>query len=142
MATDTKAHFAMITEPFGDGDHTFCLDWPRMVELEKVREAGPLVILSRLSGPWMVEDISAVIRLGLIGGGCTPVEALRLTKTYVEGRPLLENLSLAYKCLAVAISGPLPPAEEAAPATGNGAPEAETSGKSPEEAGNGAPKGN
>ena len=54
---------------------------------------------------WKVQHISEIIRLGLIGGGLAPTEALKMTRNYVESRPPLENLSLAQAILALSLQG-------------------------------------
>lgn len=123
---DLDQSWRFIDAEFGDGTYRFGLRWQDVIELQQAcGNVGPLVILQRLTGPWQMEDIREVIRLALIGGGMEPVKALRLTKTYVENRPALENLSLAYRVLATFINGPLPPEGETAGSavTGNGTPQ-------------------
>jgi hypothetical protein len=91
---------------FADGEYDFRLAWGQLVELQEKCDAGPLFILNRLnSGEWRIEDISNVIRLGLIGGGLKPSEARTLTVRYVEERPLLENHMLAVVVLQAALMG-------------------------------------
>ena len=98
---------ASVTLPFADGDYTFRLGWGDLAKLQESRDAGPYVILARLqTHQWLVQDISEVIRLGLIGGGLKPVEALQLTRSYVEARPPMENLPTAILVLGTAIVGP------------------------------------
>lgn len=97
---------ASVTLPFADGDYVFRLAWGQLRELQEARDAGPYVILARLqSYEWRVEDISEVIRLGLIGGGTLPVKALQLTRAYVEARPPIENLPTAILVLGTAVIG-------------------------------------
>jgi hypothetical protein len=63
-------------------------------------------VLQRLhSGAWRVEDITNIIRLGLIGGGLEPSPALKLTRAYVETRPPMENLIPAQIILSAALMG-------------------------------------
>lgn len=99
---------ASITLDWAEGTHVFKLGWG---ELEKLQEApgvdaGPYVVLGRLtSGAWQMQDIEHVIRLGLIGGGATPTEALRLVKSYVKDRPPMESLFLAQGILTAACVG-------------------------------------
>lgn len=112
-----------IEAEFGDGTYRMGLRYADVVELEKLLgDVGPLVILQRLGGPWQMQDIREIIRLSLIGGGMQPTKALALVRVYVEARPALENLALAYRVLATAINGPLPPEAEQAPLAGNGKP--------------------
>lgn len=91
---------------WADGDHHFHLRWGELIELQGKCDAGPAFILSRMfSGHWLVQDISEVIRLGLIGAGMAPTKALELTRTYVEARPPDENLVLAIHILRAAVTG-------------------------------------
>jgi len=97
---------ASITLPFADGDYTFRLAWGDLAKLQESRDAGPYHILLRLqSHEWHVQDISEVIRLGLIGGGLLPAKALQLTRSYVEARPPIENLPTAILVLGTAVIG-------------------------------------
>jgi hypothetical protein len=98
---------ASIELDWADGRHTFRLAWGELIKLQEACDAGPMVVLHRLTGSaWRLEDISATIRLGLIGGGATPEAALKLVRDYVEARPPLENLMLAQGILSVAVVGP------------------------------------
>ena len=91
---------------WADGKYSFRLAWGQLRELQEICDAGPFVILSRLQGhTWLVQDISATIRLGLIGGGTTPEKALMLVDRYVESRPPLENRMLAVGILMAAVIG-------------------------------------
>lgn len=100
------ARLAEITQDFGDGEHVFRLRWAEIIKLQEATEAGPYVVLQRLyQGDWKVQEISAVIRLGLVGGGMEPIAALQLVRSYVEERPPLENLPLAQAVLASALVG-------------------------------------
>lgn len=97
---------ARIELAWADGDYSFRLAWGQLAELQEKTNAGPYVVLNRLyNGQWRIEDISNVIRLGLIGGGLKPAEALRLTRTYVEDRPPLENVLVAHAVIAAGLQG-------------------------------------
>lgn len=97
---------AAITEPFADADYVFRMAWGEIVQLQELRDCGPYVVLDRLAtGRWLVQDIREPIRLGLIGGGLKPVEALKLVRQYVEQRPAVESLELATRVLQAAIVG-------------------------------------
>jgi hypothetical protein len=97
---------ASLTLAWADGEYTFRLAWAGLIELQEQADAGPFVILDRLTrGTWKVGDISHTIRLGLIGGGTTPADALKLTQRYVESRPPLENVMLARGILGIALQG-------------------------------------
>ncbi|MGP4670645.1 gene transfer agent family protein [Agrobacterium salinitolerans] len=97
---------ATITFDWADGTHSFRLAWGQLAELQEKCDAGPYVVLQRLhSGEWRIEDISNIIRLGLIGGSMDPVAALKLTRAYVEARPPMESLIPAQVILSVALMG-------------------------------------
>ena len=65
-----------------------------------------------------MDDLRETIRLGLIGGGMDPLDALVLVKRYVDDRPLMENVLPAWRILSAALMGPEDdaPGKEAAPA--------------------------
>lgn len=97
---------AEITLDWADGTYVFRLAWGQLVELQEQCDAGPYIILQRLmAGAWRVQDISQVIRLGLIGGGTLPDKALQLIRDYVEARPPFETLAIAQGVLGVALQG-------------------------------------
>lgn len=95
-----------LTSDFADDTYEFRLAWGELEKLQEARDAGPYVILDRLlTGRWFVQDITDVIRLGLIGGGMEPVKALKLVRSYVEERVPLENLVLAQRVLGAGLIG-------------------------------------
>jgi hypothetical protein len=97
---------ARIELDWADGTYSFRLAWGELAALQEKCDAGPYVILDRLRyNQWRVEDISNVIRLGLIGGGMEPAKALVLTRRYVEDRPPLENVPHALGILTVSLMG-------------------------------------
>jgi len=100
------ARDARIELDWADGTYAFRLAWGQLVELQEKCDAGPYVVLNRLyGGQWKVEDIANVIRLGLIGGGSKPADALRLTRAYVEAYPPLDNVLIAQAVLAAGLQG-------------------------------------
>ena len=91
---------------WADGSYPFALPLAQLEELQTLCDAGPLVIARRLeAGEWTHREIYHTIRLGLIGGGMTPVDALRKTKLYVLDRPWLENVPVATAILHVILVG-------------------------------------
>lgn len=95
-----------VTLPFVDGPKIFRLGWGELIKLQEACDAGPYVIYRRLMmGAWKLEDISNTIRLGLIGGGMTPEQALNFVRDYVEARPPLESIPLAQGILGIALQG-------------------------------------
>lgn len=97
---------AEIAIDFGDGRHQFALKWGQLMELQEKRDAGAFFLHAGLhNGTWKVQDLSEVIRLGLIGGGMPPSEALTLVRRYVEERPPMESLLTAQAVLGTALAG-------------------------------------
>lgn len=97
---------ARIELDWADGTYAFRLGFGELVELQEKTDAGPYVVLHRLhSHQWKVQDISNVIRLGLIGGGMAPTDALNKVRAYVEARPPLENHTLAVAVLSAGLMG-------------------------------------
>lgn len=87
---------AEYTTDWADGTHTFRLTVPGAMELEQKCDAPFAVVNHRLqSGTYKVADVRETIRIGLIGGGKTPVAALQLVRTYVDERPLAESWQVA-----------------------------------------------
>lgn len=106
METNINNRDASITLPWADADYTFSLKWAQLIELQEKLDAGPGYILDQMwQNNWRVQHISEIIRLGLIGGGQTPSDALRLVRSYVEPRPPMENLSIAQAILAISLQG-------------------------------------
>jgi hypothetical protein len=97
---------ASVTFDWADGTFTFRLGIGQIRELQEKCDAGPSVVLRRLAeDAWFVDDLIHTIRLGLIGGGATPAEALKLVRRYVEQRPLEESRSPATIILGAALYG-------------------------------------
>jgi hypothetical protein len=121
-----------VTITWADGEHRFRL------AIGQARELAELVNKPRLEMGWPVigpmtlwgltlksdawpHDVREILRLGLIGGGAKPFEALALVKRYVEERPWLECMLVAEAVMRAALAGvpddPVgkPPAEKTAP---------------------------
>lgn len=121
-----------VTLPFVDGPKTFRLAWGELIKLQEACDAGPYVIYRRLMmGGWKMEDISNTIRLGLIGGGMKPEQALNFVRDYVEARPPLESVPLAQGILGTALQG----APDEKPGEQGGEAAANSSMTSPTESG-------
>ncbi|MBS9476240.1 gene transfer agent family protein [Ancylobacter radicis] len=100
------ARDARVELDWAGGLNSFRLGWGELARLQEACDAGPFVVLNRLqAGMWRVEDISSVIRFGLIGGGLDPAKAMKLTRDYVEARPPMETLLLAEAILSAACFG-------------------------------------
>lgn len=117
------SHDASVSFDWADGHYRFRLPIEQLLELQVKCDAGPPEIHARLaSARWRVEDLRETIRLGLIGGGLTPVKALELTRAYVDQRPLHESVNPAFAILTAALVGvPGDQPEEGAPSKKAGA---------------------
>ncbi len=96
---------AAIDLDWADGSYTFRLGLDEIEELERKRDLSIFEIARRLAPERRdarLSDISEVLRLGLLGGGVNPVEALAKVRRYVDERPLDENRDTAY---AIVLAG-------------------------------------
>lgn len=91
---------------FGDGERTFALTDPMVIELERLTDSGIGLLFARVvRGDFHLPHLIEVIRLGLIGAGTNPEEAARLVATYATNRPIGEVLPLALDVLDARWSG-------------------------------------
>lgn len=87
-----------------DGAYPFRLDLKRLEELQALTDSGPELIKIKLeTGTWKAADIRETIRLGLIGAGMDPSNALRLVMLYVDDECLLENKQIAHAVIVAAL---------------------------------------
>jgi hypothetical protein len=109
---------AKISLEWADGEYEFRLGIGELKELQektrRVRNAdgdyqyfGPMKLFAMLSGEdWVVDDVRETIRIGLIGAGTKPTDALRLVKRYVEEVPdWTINCKVAANIVAAAVLG-------------------------------------
>lgn len=97
---------ARIDLDWADDTYSFRLGWSELEKLQEATDAGPYVVFGRLGdGTWRIEDISHTIRLGLIGGGMTPADALKKVRAYVEDRPPMESILVARTVLGAGLLG-------------------------------------
>ncbi len=92
---------------WADGTYTFRLSMELLEELEEKRDLSTFTIAARLSPEVRaprLKDISEVLRIGLIGGGTKPTDALALVRRYVDERPLDESRDVAYSVALAAIA--------------------------------------
>lgn len=88
------------------GEHEFCLPIGMLRALQDRCDAGPPLVLQRLTtGAWHVDDVIQPIRLGLEGGGMDKEEARKLAVRHVEDRPLALSVLTAQAILAAALFG-------------------------------------
>lgn len=93
--------FGRATFDWGDKEHTFRLTYKGICELEAKIDRGIVWLYNELQrGEAKLEHIREVHRLGLIGGGMEPPEAIQLVRRYIEDAPnILVNTSSAKKIL-------------------------------------------
>jgi hypothetical protein len=101
---------------FADGTYTFRLAIGQLRELQETVNKTRIKLGAPLIGPaslynllvsrdaWM-HEVREVMRLGLIGGGTKPVEAVDLVRRYVEERPMAESSVHAALVLGAALFG-------------------------------------
>lgn len=101
---------------FADGTYTFRLAIGQLRELQETVNKTRIKLGAPLIGPaslynllvsrdaWM-HEVREVMRLGLIGGGLTPIEAVDLVRRYVEERPIAESSVHAALVLGAALFG-------------------------------------
>ncbi len=85
---------------FGDADYTFALTDDLIGELERIADLGiGALYLRAVNMQFKLADLTEIIRLGLIGGGCNPERAARLTDAYARNQPIDELYPLALDIL-------------------------------------------
>jgi Phage tail tube protein, GTA-gp10 len=92
---------------WADGQHKFNLAKLRCVlELEDKCGCGVAEVFKRIQeGRWKFNDLRETLRLGLMGGGKNPDEALKLVQRYVDERPWGESILPAQAVLIAAMIG-------------------------------------
>ena len=101
----------LIRRPFGDARYSFRLTIAGMEELDDLCGVGPGfalgLIRQGIHGNWKAKMVREVIRIGLVGGDCSPLAALALVDRYGPGvGPIQECLILAAEILGAALFGP------------------------------------
>ena len=109
---------AEVTLDWADGTYPFALKIDHLAELQDKCDAGPwyiqwalqVAVFAASSGMAPPRDMSPAyvietIRLGLIGGGMSAIEALKKVRTYVGPGQLHDNISTAYSIIGVALQG-------------------------------------
>lgn len=116
-----------IVLDFGGEERTFRLAIGQWRKVQEKCDAGPAELLTRLApafyaakeglsfeqivgmgfiGKWRIDDVREPILQGLLGANMPGPEALALVKAWVDDRPLLESVALAYKIVLAAVTGP------------------------------------
>lgn len=92
---------------WADGTYTFRLGLAQIEEIEEKRDVSLFSLHRRLSPQIRdarLADIREVLRIGLIGGGAKPADALALVRRYVDERPLDESRDIAYAVVLAGLS--------------------------------------
>ncbi|MDO5658288.1 MAG: gene transfer agent family protein [Paracoccus sp. (in: a-proteobacteria)] len=101
------------------GEHPFLLCIGELLALEEACNAGVAVIFGRLAASlhhsleWYVNDVTQVIRLGLIGGGMDKAQAARLVEMTADRVGLMALAPLALSVLMSSLKGQGEPDESA-----------------------------
>lgn len=121
MASENRN--GVVDLDFGDATHRFRLGFGELEELQEKTGLGPFVLFQRLlGGEWRLADVRETLRIGLIGGGMKPLDALSLVRRYVDDRQdWIAHAGRAQAIVFAAIAG----APEEAPGK-SAAPEAMT----------------
>ncbi|NKX47807.1 gene transfer agent family protein [Rhodobacteraceae bacterium R_SAG8] len=99
---------------FGTADHSFTLTDNMVTELERVTDTGIGAFYQRMIAMhFKATDLAEIIRLGLIGAGMHPQEAMQLVNTYARNRPMAETFPLALDILDARWNGTTPATGEA-----------------------------
>lgn len=89
------------------GEDAFCVAKVGLIlDLEEKCKAGIGVIAARLEcGAYYLNDVRETIRLGLIGGGKTPDQAMAAVKAHVDENPISHCQLVAYEIIKAALFG-------------------------------------
>ena len=100
---------AKVRLEWGDGEYDFRLAIGQLDEYDDLTGVGPGhalgLIRAGMFANWKPKMVREAIRLGLIGGGMEPHQALRLVKRYVDARPIGESLATAQAVLLASVVG-------------------------------------
>ena len=87
-------------------ERLFCLDFGRVLDLEEAcGDAIGAIFVRVASGRYKVTDVYHAIRLGLVGGGSSIIDAKRLMAAHFDTRPYAENATIAGEILASLMVG-------------------------------------
>lgn len=99
------SHRLTLTWP--GGEHEFALGIGQLRAVQDATNAGPEELLYRMAGgKWRVDDLIAILRLGLEGGGMPKAECGPLVLRMVELHGLIAFRETAYRVLGAALIGP------------------------------------
>lgn len=90
---------------YGDGTYTFRLGISEIDELEAKTDTSVFLLYAATGTELPYIKFKAcreTIRLGLIGGGMSPVDAMALVARYADERPMTESVAAANQILKAA----------------------------------------
>lgn len=136
---------AKIRAIIGNDYYDLAMKIDQLIEFQDRCGVGPLFAMRRMVernsmyetvGDFRVEYVLETIRLGLVGGGMNPIEAVKLTDKYVRQGFIMDYLEVAAHTLYAALHGPeeepVPEAEgKADPEAGESMAEVESPTPSP-----------
>ena len=100
---------AKVRLEWADGEYDFRLSIGQLDEFDDLTGVGPGHALAHIRagvfGAWKAKWVREAIRLGLIGGGLDPHQALRLVKRYFDGQPIAPHLPTAQAVLLASVVG-------------------------------------
>lgn len=88
-------------------ERTFRLSLGEIMDLEEAlsKQAIGVTFQKLASGQFSVMDVHETVRIGLIGGGESVIEAKRLMGSHFEGQPLTESAGIALDILIGVMTG-------------------------------------
>jgi len=108
------------TQEWAGKERLFRLNFGAVLDLEEATGDGIATIFARVAGSrFMLKDVYHTIRLAMIGGGVSIIDAKRLMDGHFDTRPYMENAMLAGEILAALMVG-VEPAEREPETDGNG----------------------
>ena len=110
---------AEVIKEWAGKERLFRLNFGAVLDIEEALGRDPIgsVFLRVTSGQFRANDVYQIIRIALICGGESPVEAKRLVEAHFDTRPYIDNSQLAGDILLAIMVG----VEEGGP-TGDGEP--------------------
>lgn len=105
---------ADVIREWAGKERLFRLTFGSVLDLEQACGEGIGQVFIRVAqGYFRASDVYDVIRLSLIGGGASVIDAKRLMHRHFDTRPYLENAALAGDILAALMTG-VEPSDDAA----------------------------
>ena len=125
-AGELVSRYGDVELELGGEPRTFRLGIGEWRKVQEQCDAGPAELLARMAPPfealrrgvrsadlissgllgrWRMDDIRAPIFHGLVGGGLAPNDAMSIVREWVDQRPKLEALSVAYQVVLASLTG-------------------------------------